>query len=99
MSEPKSPDIKVLKRMNIEWTLIIQQFILHSHLSLEKLSNISTIDHTTIGRIIMEMNKVGLILPVNNNENNGEGKNGIVYQINPYILPHLVNDMVVRGML
>ena len=99
MSDPKVPDLKVLKRMNIDWTLIIQQFILHNHLSSEKLSNISTIDNAIIGRVIKEMNKVGLIFPINRNENNGEDNNGIVYQINPYILPHLVNDMVVRGLL
>lgn len=101
VSEPQSPDLKSLKRMDAEWSLVIQQFILHNHLSPKKLSRVSGVELNIIGSVLKEMNKVGLIITLNSKEAGTGNNNGpdSVWELNPYILPHLVNDLVGRGLL
>lgn len=102
INEPQMPDINRLKFMDMDWSLIIQQFVLHKQMSLSKLVRVSSIPGKKMEKLVRDMNKVGLLIDISiNKRQNMENGNGVeeVYEINPYLRSHLVNDLVMRGVL
>ena len=71
---------KTLSQINKDWLLLIQQFVLHKHLTLERLTNILSEDSSTIQKMLLSLIRSGIIQEIQPN----------VLTNSPYIQP-LIN--------
>jgi len=104
--EPKTPNLNRLKYMSTDWMLILIQFILHKRITLSKLIRISAINSDKISNHIDSLVRARVIVLFTvgknrlRNENLKESQEmEPVYELNPFLRPHIVNDMVERGVL
>jgi len=99
IQEPRTPDINRLSHMQPDWILLVLQFILHKRASLEKLLRISNMDRIELQKHLNNMIRVGLIIhsPSQQNINESQGKE--IYELNNFLRPHLVNNMVEQEIL
>ena len=92
--------------MDPDWLLIILQFILHKRLSVEKISRISAESSRDLKRHLRDMIRVGVIVktqkirPVRSTETpTTEEDEEPIFELNSFLRPHLVNEMVERNIL
>jgi len=106
IKEPKIPDLSRLKYMDPDWFLIILQFILHKRLSVEKIARISAESSHDLKRHLRDMIRVGVIVktqkirPLRSGDtpSSTEAEEHI-FELNSFLRPHLVNEMVERNIL
>ncbi|MFC2088393.1 hypothetical protein ACFLSX_02245 [Calditrichota bacterium] len=77
IQNPVSVSDKVLNKINKDWLLIMQQFMLHKHLSSERLSRIMGDGSSTLLQLLISFRRSGLIQDIQPD----------VFQISPYIQP------------
>lgn len=104
--EPRIPNLGRLRHMNPDWLLIIIQFILHKKMTIEKLKRVA---HLPIEEVIGQVNlllRAGVLVystagraKSKETEQEGDVVKDIVYELNQFLRPHLVNDLVERGVL
>ena len=106
IKEPKIPNLDRLRYMNPDWLLIIIQFILHKRMTVAKLKRVSHLPLETVIDQVNLLRRAGVIVyspPVRMKaqdiEDEPEVLEEIVYELNQFLRPHLVNDLVERGVL
>ena len=106
IKEPKIPNLDRLRYMNPDWLLIILQFILHKRMTVEKLKRVSHLPVETVIAQVNLLRRAGVIvysssgrMKTQDIEDEPEVLEEIVYELNQFLRPHLVNDLVERGVL
>ena len=104
--EPKIPNLDRLRHMNPDWLLFIIQFILHKKMTVQKLQRVSHLPAETVVSQLNLLLRAGVIVvcssvrkQVQNTEDESEQPEEVVYELNQFLRPHLVNDLVERGVL
>lgn len=88
INKPVEPDYEVLERLSPDWLLVLIQFVLHKHLTVERLSGILQIDLYYTGKKISTLHRAGLL-----DEQNG------IWHINKYVNPYLIRFLEEREVL
>ncbi|HIA06456.1 MAG TPA: hypothetical protein EYN71_07120 [Flavobacteriales bacterium] len=106
IKEAKIPNLDRLRYMNPDWLLIIIQFILHKRMTVAKLKRVSHLPVETVIAQVNLLRRAGVIvysspgrIQAQDIEDEPEVLEEIVYELNQFLRPHLVNDLVERGVL
>ncbi|MFH1321856.1 MAG: hypothetical protein ABII90_14545 [Bacteroidota bacterium] len=106
IEQPKLPDIERLKYLKPDWALLIIQFVLHKRLTLEKLQRIIKTEsqvHEGETKQHLSTNENSLMRQINTLKRAGivveNARDSSVLELNQFIRPHLVNELVDRGIL
>ncbi|MBL4754933.1 MAG: hypothetical protein JKY52_15225 [Flavobacteriales bacterium] len=106
ITEPKIPNLDRLRHLNPDWLLIIIQFILHKKMTVEKLRRVAHLPEETIVSQLNLLLRAGVITYSSSGRGRGKATEEqpgqveeVVYELNQFLRPHLVNDLVERGVL
>ena len=106
IKEPKIPNLDRLRHINSDWLLIIIQFILHKRMTVSKLGRVAHLESETVVSLVSLLLRAGVIVYSTSGRNrsntSGEAEGDLeeaVYELNQFLRPHLVNDLVERGVL
>jgi len=104
--EPKIPNLDRLRHINSDWLLIIIQFILHKRMTVEKLKRVAHLDMEIVVSQVNLLLRAGVIVYSSSGRSRGKAAEGdeqkvevVAYELNQFLRPHLVNDLVERGVL
>ena len=104
--EPRQPNLDRLRFMNPDWLLIILQFVLHKRMTMEKLRRVSHLPLETVTGQVNLLRRAGVLVysssvrsKPQNNEGGSDAGEEVVYELNQFLRPHLVNNLVERGVL
>jgi hypothetical protein len=104
--EPKTPNLSRLKYMNPDWMIMVVQFILHKRLTLSKLVRITSMNAKQIESQLDNLIRADVIVirtagnpKLKDEKVEEEIKPESVYELNVFIRPFIVNDLVERGVL
>lgn len=87
--EPSKPNTDILKQLPEEWIIWIVQFILHKHLTLDRLLRITLEDERVVYNKVKILKRAGIIKETNNN----------LLKINQYLESHLINELTNMGVI
>lgn len=87
--EPSKPNTEVLRQLPEDWLIWIVQFILHKHLTLDRLLRITLEDERIVYNKVKVLKRAGIIKETNNN----------VLKINPYLEYHLIQELTKVGVI
>ena len=88
LQSPKRPILRPLESIESEWGAWFQQFILHKHLTPERLIRLFRKEEQEVEEKLAVFKRAGLI-----NEQQG------VLQLNPYIQPFIIQQLTEMGLL
>jgi hypothetical protein len=86
---PKTINTEAFDKLEDEWYLLLLQFILHKRMTIEKLQKIQLENKEEIFQKIMVLKRARLIEESKTN----------VYNINPYMYPHILQKLVEKEMI
>jgi amino acid transporter len=86
---PKTINTEAFDKLEDEWYLLLLQFILHKRMTIEKLQKIQLENKEEIFQKIMVLKRARLIEESKTN----------VYNINPYMYPHIIQKLVEKEMI
>ncbi|WP_299459667.1 amino acid permease [uncultured Microscilla sp.] len=87
--EPSKPNTEILGQLPEDWLIWIVQFILHKHLTLDRLLRITMEDERVVYNRVKVLKRAGIIKETNNN----------VLKINPYLEHHLIQELTKTGVI
>lgn len=105
INEPRIPSLDRLRHINSDWLLIIIQFILHKKMTLDKLRRVAHLPNEFVVEQVDVLLRAGVIVygssrnRVKQTEDQESTKVEVVFELNQFLRPHLVNDLVERGVL
>jgi amino acid transporter len=87
--EPSKPNTEVLRQLPEDWLIWIVQFILHKHLTLDRLLRITLEDERIVYNKVKVLKRAGIIKETNSG----------VLKINPYLEYHLIQELIKMGVI
>ncbi|OJJ23441.1 hypothetical protein BKI52_03510 [marine bacterium AO1-C] len=87
--EPIKPNTDILRRLPEEWMIWIVQFILHKHLTLDRLIRITREDERIVYNKVRILKRAGIIKETSKN----------LLKINQYLEFHLINELTNLGVI
>lgn len=87
--EPSKPNTEILRKLPEEWMIWIVQFILHKHLTLDRLISITLEDERVVYNKVRILKRAGIIKETSNN----------ILKINQYLEFHLINELTNLGVI
>jgi hypothetical protein len=89
IASPRIPKMEVLENLDDDWQVILIQLIIHKRLSIEKLTKILDMEILEVEEMVTSLKRTGLIVE----------KSNLIYMINIYAEPYLVQIFKRRGLL
>ncbi|MBI9035237.1 MAG: hypothetical protein JEZ03_12270 [Bacteroidales bacterium] len=89
ISEPLIPETSVLDNLELEWWLLLVQFILHKRMSIKRLSKITLLDESNLVDMIVILKRSGVVVETSAD----------IYEINRFLYPHLRNKLIEKEMI
>lgn len=86
--EPVKPNTDILKQLPEDWLIWIVQFILHKHLTLDRLLRITLEDERIVYNKVKILKRAGIIKETNN-----------VLKLNPYLESYLIHELTKMGII
>ena len=106
INEPRQPNLGRLRFMNPDWLLIIIQFVLHKRMTVDKLRRVSHLSLEAVTGQVNLLRRAGVLVYSSSGRSKPQKKeegpdtgDEVVYELNQFLRPHLVNDLVERGVL
>ena len=106
IKKPRPHYAPELKYLNPDWMLLIVQFVLHRRLTIERLNRITKVNTTDLQKQVNTLIRAGILTarpsppPPEADPSLAEGgAAAVVYELNPFMRPHLVNELVDKGVL
>ena len=86
---PRVPNMEVLENLDDDWQVVLIQLIIHKRLHMDGLTKILNLEHSEAEEIVTAIKRTGLIVE----------KSSLVYMINIYVEPYLVQVFKEKGLL